>query len=82
MLGDSSNNLNEAERRLQEFQREESEGFRVSANSNANAKQKSGFKVNIQGMNRQESLDDDDFDEEIIEEDIQTDRDEQANLMN
>lgn len=33
-------------------------------------------------MNRKDSLNDDDFEEEIIEEDIQTDRDEQANLQN
>ncbi len=43
---------------------------------------KQGFKVNIHGVNRKDSLNDEDFDEEIIEEDIQTDRDDQANLLN
>ena len=48
---------------------------------NSAGKRKAGFKVNIQGMNRKESLDDE-FEEDIIEEDIQTDRDDQANLLN
>ena len=33
-------------------------------------------------MNRKDSYDDEEFDEEIIEEDIQTDRDDQMNLLN
>ena len=86
-FGDSSNKFDNAEKHLNDFYREENEGFKISSSkekSKNKAKQanKAGFKVNIQGMDRQDSLHDDDFDEEIIEEDIQTDRDEQANLAN
>ena len=49
---------------------------------NSAGKRKAGFKVNIHGMNRKESLNEEDFEEDIIEEDIQTDRDDQQNLLN
>ena len=84
-FGDSSNKFDDAERHLKDFYKEENEGFKISSNKNkadaaSKAKQakKAGFKVNIQGMHNQEE----DFDDDIIEEDIQTDRDEQANLVN
>lgn len=73
-FGDSSNKFDDAEKHLKEFYKEEKEGFKVSSadkKDNSAGKKKGGFKVNIQGMNRKESLnDDDDFEEEIIEEDI------------
>ena len=74
-FGDSSNKFDDAERHLKDFYKEESEGFKISsgkkdAASKAKQAKKAGFKVNIQGMNRKDSLNDDDFEEEIIEEDI------------
>ena len=84
-FGDSSNKFDEAEKHLKDFYKEENEGFKISAQKKKDDKakqaRKQGFKVNIGGMNRKDSYDDD-FDEEIIEEDIQTDRDDQMNLMN
>lgn len=72
-FGDSSNKFDDAEKHLKEFYQEEKEGFKVSSadkKDNSAGKKKGGFKVNIHGMNRKESLNDDDFEEEIIEEDI------------
>ena len=86
-FGDSSNKFDDAEKHLKDFYQEEAEGFKIEANKGSKTKpnaaggkakeKKGGFKVNIHGMNH-----DDDFDDDIIEEDIQTDRDEQANLLN
>ena len=83
VVGDSSNKFDDAEKHLQDFYKEENEGYKIGGqNDKAKNARKQGFKVNIQGVNRKDSLNDDEFDEEIIEEDIQTDRDEQANLLN
>jgi hypothetical protein len=73
-FGDSSNKFDDAEKHLKDFYKEESEGFKISSTEKKSdhqaGKKKGGFKVNIQGMNRKESLNDDDFEEEVIEEDI------------
>ena len=74
-FGDSSNKFDNAEKHLNDFYKEENEGFKISSNkaggkSKVKQAKKAGFKVNIQGMDRKDSLNDDDFEEEIIEEDI------------
>ena len=71
--------------------KEENEGFRIQTKkadnqrpnkfngSKKTANGKGMFKVSIEGANKRRSLaddDDDDDDEDVIEEDIQTDRDE------
>ena len=77
VIGDSSNKFDDAEKQLKDFYKEENAGFRISSNKKAEeskaknaANARKGFKVNIHGMNRKESLDEDEFEEEIIEEDI------------
>lgn len=86
-IGDSGNKLSDAEKRLQDFYKEESEGFNFQGptakaekkpdKSKAKAQpdksgkgrpQRRGFKVKIDGV--------EDRDEDEIEEEIQTDRDE------
>ena len=74
-FGDSSNKYDDAEKHLKDFYQEEAEGFKIEANKGGKAKpnaaagkgkeKKGGFKVNIHGMTH-----DDDFDDDIIEEDI------------
>ena len=74
-FGDSSNKYDDAEKHLKDFYQEEAEGFKIESNKGSKAKpnaaagkakeKKGGFKVNIHGMNQ-----DDDFDDDIIEEDI------------
>lgn len=94
-IGDSSNKLDDAEKRLQEFYKEESEGYRVQAPTSKPAgkptnptgkptdkkqtaaqtqKAKAGFNVRIDGMNTKD-------DEDEIEEEIQTDRDDYNQIM-
>ena len=73
-FGDSSNKFDDAEKHLKDFYKEENEGFKISAGKKGtkatSQSKKQDFKVNIPGANRKESLNDDDFEEEIIEEDI------------
>ena len=79
-IGDSSNKLSDAEKRLQDFYKEENEGFRVQVPTTKNEKPKnrspprSGFKVSIDGVDNKDE-------DEEIEEEIQTDRDDYIQAM-
>ena len=76
-IGDSSNKFDEAEKQLRDFYKEENEGFKLGSGSlNEKNKRGGGFKVSIGGLNKRNEDDDDIEEEEIIEEDIQTDREE------
>ena len=79
-IGDSSNKLSDAEKRLQDFYKEESEGFKVQVPTAKTEKNKgrspprAGFKVSIDGVDNKDE-------EEEIEEEIQTDRDDYNQAM-
>jgi hypothetical protein len=81
-IGDSSNKLDDAERRLSDFYQEQKNGYRVQVPKGAKETKpkqpekkgvKSGFKVRIDGVDQEE--------EEIAEE-IQTDRDDFTHAKN
>ena len=69
-LGDSSNKFDEAEKQLQDFYKEENEGYKIGAANTKDKKGRAGFKVSIGGLNKKNEEEDDIEEEEIIEEDI------------
>lgn len=76
-FGDSSNKYDNAEKHLQDFYKEENEGFKIENPQGKKQKGPGGFRVSIEGLNNKRNVAEEDLDEESIEEDIQTDREEQ-----